>query len=109
VAGDSAFPYKVASRIVRPLAESEMSTLSVDQAMETRRCARLFSGVRIASEWGVKGLVRVFRALLQLPADDHAFRCAVLHIAVRLHNVRVRMMHVGQTCRVFVHQGEKVF
>lgn len=62
----------------------------------------ILSSLRVSSEWGIGAISGVFRILeKKLPSDNLLFANHVWTICLRLFNLRVRVMKVGQVYSVY--------
>jgi hypothetical protein len=108
LAGDTAFGST--SRIVRPLSETEISGMSTYERSLVSSASSLLSCLRIGSEWSVGGPLQCFPLLnAPIPADDLDCGSLRWQLALRLFNLRVRTMGVGQTHKVFAAENSTFF
>jgi len=97
--GDVAFPSS--QRLLRPLSELELRALPEDQRGFLSRLDRLVSRLRVCAEWGLSSMKNTFRVLKGPLTTDHAYRARIFRCCTHLHNLRVRIEHVGQIAAVF--------
>jgi hypothetical protein len=108
LAGDTAFGST--SRIIRPLSETETSGISVHERSLVSSAASLLSCLRIGSEWSVGGPLQCFPLLNSpVPADDLDCGSLRWQLCLRLFNLRVRIMGIGQTHKVFAAPNSSFF
>ena len=99
VAGDTAFA--TSPRVVRPLSRSEQPT-DLRALSEILGQMAALSGVRVAAEWGIGTITKVWRILhVPLPADDGNGVRETLEICCRLTNFRARTMKVSQLLNTY--------
>jgi hypothetical protein len=61
-----------------------------------------------AAEWGMRSMQGSFSRLkLPMPADNHAFQAEVLELAVRIHQIRCRLVGINQTQTVYQSVKDK--
>ena len=91
---------------MRNLSASKTRGLTPHESQRVSTSMTILSRLRISSEWGVGNIQNVFRVLkLPLPTGDITFGKIVWEVALRLFNVRVRLMGIGQIKKVFENQS----
>lgn len=96
ILGDSAFAIRP-GRVERRRKKNEL--LPSDPVRERFQLdLEAFSGkVRLSGEWGIKDIKRSWLVMYcALPSDDSSFRICVWQSVMFLHNLRTRIMRVGQ-------------
>jgi hypothetical protein len=109
VLGDSAFP-RIPGKLERVRKKGEhhfpsFSSISFQESLE-KFCGKF----RLSSEWGIGELKKTWKVLshvMRLPSDDKDMRVIMWECAMRLHNLRVRVMQRGEIRNVFILDEEE--
>lgn len=97
--GDIAFP--ATRNLVRPLSILEKQRLPPEQRDRFELMNTIVSRTRVAAEWGLSSLKLTFRILkAPLPTNPQQ-RLLILKSVCFLHNIRTRILHLGQIGSVF--------
>jgi hypothetical protein len=100
--GDTAFP-RIRGKVCCVRKQGEHLPADLNDAKWQLELESFCETVRLSSEWGIKDLKRSWLLFSEhrLPSDDVEMRRMIWYDILYLHNIRQRMMRVGQIGSVF--------
>jgi hypothetical protein len=102
---DTAFPRctnRLDYRILAPKKKGDRLPTDPTEFARLKVLNEQVVSARQAAEWGMRSLQGSFSRLkLPLPASDHKSRADIIHLAVRLHQLRCRSVGINQTATVY--------
>jgi hypothetical protein len=102
---DTAFPRctnRLDYRILAPKKKGDRLPTDPTEFARLKVLNEQVVSARQAAEWGMRSLQGSFSRLkLPLLASDHKSRADIIHLAVRLHQLRCRSVGINQTARVY--------